>query len=44
MLLAAWFIYSYSKLDAQSSTRITRKKAKALEGVVIIDDEPIVDE
>ena len=44
MLLAAWFIYSYSKLDAQSSTRITRKKAKAHDAVHIIDDEPIVDE
>jgi hypothetical protein len=44
ILLTAWFIYSYSKLDAQSSTRLTRKRAKALEGVVIISDEPIENE
>ena len=44
ILLAAWFIYAYSKLDSQSSTRITRKKAKPLEGILITNDEPIADE
>jgi len=44
ILLTAWFIYSYSKLDSQSSTRITRKKAKPLEGILMISDEPIENE
>lgn len=44
MLLTAWFIYAYMRLDSQTSTRITNKKAKALEGIVIIDDQPIEDE
>jgi len=44
ILLTAWFIYAYSRLDSQTSTRITTKKAKALEGIVLISDEPIEDE
>ena len=56
ILLTAWFIYSYSKLDRQTSTRITTSSRRTLKGldrrynsetiedVVIIDEDPIADE
>jgi hypothetical protein len=56
ILLTAWFIYSYSRLDRQSSTRITKSSERTLkgldrrydseilEGEVIVDDDPIAEE